>query len=79
MSWRAASGKARVGFQNSATGPDLGLYAARLFTDKAAEDGQRLIRFRERSATGFAGLNAVPGTGAAGHRDAARAGQGERS
>ena len=41
-----------VGFQNSATGPDLGFYAARSYSlMRPPRTGRRLIRFRERSAT----------------------------
>ena len=42
-----------VGFQNSATGPDLGFYAARSYSlMRPPRTGRRLIRSRERSATG---------------------------
>ena len=42
-----------VGFQNSATGPDLGFYAARSYSlMRPPRTGRRWIRFRERSATG---------------------------
>jgi pimeloyl-ACP methyl ester carboxylesterase len=42
-----------VGFQNSATGLDLGFYAARSYSlRRPPRTGRRLIRFRERSATG---------------------------
>ncbi len=42
-----------VGFQNSATSPDLGFYAARSYSlMRAPRTGRRLIRSRERSATG---------------------------
>jgi hypothetical protein len=46
----------RVGFQNSATGPDLGFYAARSYSlMRPPRTGRRLIRCRERSATGWSG------------------------
>jgi hypothetical protein len=42
-----------VGFQNLATGPDLGFYAARSYSlMRPPRTGRRLIRSRERSATG---------------------------
>ena len=42
-----------VGFQNSATGPELGFYAARSYSlMRPPRTGRRLIRFRVRSATG---------------------------
>jgi hypothetical protein len=42
-----------VGFQNSATGLDLGFYAARSYSlRRPPRTGRRLIRSRERSATG---------------------------
>ena len=42
-----------VGFQNSATGPDLGFYAARSYSlMRPPRTGRRWIRFWERSATG---------------------------
>ena len=45
-----------VGFQNSATGPDLGFYAAHSYSlMRPPRTGRRLIRFRERSATGWSG------------------------
>jgi len=45
-----------VGFQNSATGLDLGFYAARSYSlMRLPRTGRRLIRFLERSATGRAG------------------------
>jgi len=45
-----------VGFQNSATGPDLGFYAACSYSlMRPPRTGRRLIRFRERSATGWSG------------------------
>ncbi len=45
-----------VGFQNSATGPDLGFYAARSYSlMRPLRTGRRLIRFRERSGTGWSG------------------------
>ena len=47
---------ARVGCQNSATGPDLGFYAARSYSlIRPPRTGQRLIRSWERSATGWSG------------------------
>ena len=43
----------RVGFQNSATGPDLGFYAARSYSlMRPPRTGRRLTRSWERSATG---------------------------
>ena len=43
----------RVGFQNSATGPDLDFYVARSYSlMRPPRTGRRWIRFRERSATG---------------------------
>ena len=45
-----------VGFRNSATGPDLGFYAARLYSlMRPPRRGWRSIRLRERSATGWLG------------------------
>ena len=45
-----------VGFQNSATGLDLGFYAARSYSlMRPPRTGRRLIRFWERSATGWSG------------------------
>ncbi len=42
-----------VGFQNSAAGLDLGFYAARSYSlRRPPRTGRRLIRSRERSATG---------------------------
>jgi hypothetical protein len=42
-----------VGFQKSATGLDLGFYAARSYSlRRPPRTGRRLIRSRERSATG---------------------------
>jgi hypothetical protein len=42
-----------VGFRNSATDPDLGFYAARLYSlMRPPRRGWRWIRLRERSATG---------------------------
>ena len=42
-----------AGFQNSATRPDLGFYAARSYPlMKPPRTGRRWIRARERSATG---------------------------
>src|SRR5271165_4051055 len=44
------------GFQNSATDADLDLYAARSYSlMRPPRMGRRLIRFRERSATGWSG------------------------
>ena len=43
----------RVGFQNSATAPDLALYAARSYSlIRPPRTGRRLIRSLEKSATG---------------------------
>ena len=45
-----------VGFQNSATGPDLGFYAARSYSlMRPPRTGRRWIRSWERSATGWSG------------------------
>jgi hypothetical protein len=45
-----------VGFQNSATRADLGFYAARSYSlMRPPRTGRRLIRSRERSATGWSG------------------------
>jgi Integrase core domain len=45
-----------VGFQNSATGPDLGFYAARSYSlMRPPRTGRRLIRSWERSAAGWSG------------------------
>jgi hypothetical protein len=45
-----------VGFQNSATGLDLGIYAARSYSlMRPPRTGWRLIRCRERSAMGWSG------------------------
>ena len=45
-----------MGFQNSATGPDLRSYAARSYSlMRPPRTGRRWIRFRERSATGWSG------------------------
>ena len=45
-----------VGFQNSATGLDLGFYAARSYSlMRPPRTGRRLIRSWERSATGWSG------------------------
>jgi hypothetical protein len=45
-----------VGFQNSATAPDLGFYAARSYSlMRPPRTGRRLIRSWERSATGWSG------------------------
>jgi len=44
--------EAGVGFQNSATGVDLGFYAARSYSlRRPPRTGRRLIRSWERSAT----------------------------
>ena len=52
----AASPEAPVGFQNSATGADLGLYAARSYSlMRPPRTGRRWIRSWERSATGWSG------------------------
>jgi len=46
----------RVGFQNSATGPDLGFYAARSYSlMRPPRTGRRLIRSLDRSAAGWSG------------------------
>src|ERR1022692_3523024 len=46
----------RVGFQNSAAGPELGFYAARSYSlMRPPRMGRRLIRFREEPATGWSG------------------------
>ena len=46
----------RVGFQNSATSPDLGFYAARSYSlMRPLRTGRRLIRFRDMSAMGWSG------------------------
>ena len=45
-------GPVPVGFQNSATGLDLGIYAARSYSLMRPRMCRRLIRFLERSATG---------------------------
>src|ERR1019366_2575866 len=46
----------RVGFQNSATGLDLGFYAARWYSlRRPPRTGRRLICCWERSATGWSG------------------------
>lgn len=51
-----AVGRPGVGFRNSATGPDLGFYAARLYSlMRPPSRGWRWIRLRERSATGWPG------------------------
>jgi len=48
-----------VGFQNSATSLDLGFYPARSYSlMRPPRTGRRLIRFRERSATGWSGRGA---------------------
>ena len=45
-----------VGFQNSATSPDLGFYAARSYSlMRPLRTGRRLIRFRDMSAMGWSG------------------------
>ena len=45
-----------VGFRNSATGPGLGFYAARLYSlMRPPRRGWRWIRLRERSVTGWSG------------------------
>jgi hypothetical protein len=45
-----------VGFQNSATGPDLGFYAARSYSlMRPPRTGRRWIRLQERSATRWSG------------------------
>jgi hypothetical protein len=57
---RAAAGYAArharselVGYQNSATGPDLAFYAARSYSlMRPPRTGRRLICLRERSTTG---------------------------
>jgi hypothetical protein len=50
--WRLAL----VGFQNSATGLDLGFYAAHSYSlIRPPRTGRRLIRSWERSATGWSG------------------------
>ena len=47
------SARCPVGFQNSATGPDLVFYAARSYSlMRPPRTGRRLIRSREKSATG---------------------------
>jgi hypothetical protein len=46
----------RVGFQNSATVPDLGFYAARSYSlMRPPRTGRRLICFWVRSETGWSG------------------------
>ena len=53
---RSKDAHAPVGFQNSATGPDLRSYAARSYSlMRPPRMGRRLVRFRERSATGWSG------------------------
>jgi hypothetical protein len=43
----------RVGFQNSATGPGLGFYAARSYSlMRPPRTGRRWMHFRDRFATG---------------------------
>ena len=43
--------------RHSATGPDLGFYAARSYSlMRPPRTGQRLIRFRDMSAMGWSGL-----------------------
>ena len=45
-----------VGFQNSATGPDLGFYAARSYSlMRPPRTGRRWIRSWDRSAGGWSG------------------------
>jgi ABC-type transport system involved in Fe-S cluster assembly fused permease/ATPase subunit len=45
-----------VGFQNSATGPDMGFYAARSYSlMRPPRTSRRLIRSREKSAMGWSG------------------------
>ena len=47
------AGMALVGFQNSATGPGLGFYAARSYSwMRPPRTGRRWMRFRDMSATG---------------------------
>ena len=54
-SWPPPAGSA-CGVQNSAVGADLGFYAARSYSlMRPPRMGQRWIRFRERSATGWSG------------------------
>ena len=49
-----ALGEDRVGFHNSATGLDLGFYAARLYSlRRPPRTGRRWIRSWERSAAGW--------------------------
>jgi hypothetical protein len=49
----ARIGRDPVGFQKSATGLDLGFYAVRSYSlMRPPRTGRRLIRSRERSATG---------------------------
>jgi hypothetical protein len=51
--FRFGGGTVRVGFQNSATVPELGFYAARSYSlMRPPRTGRRWIRFRVRSATG---------------------------
>jgi hypothetical protein len=46
-----------VGFQNSATGPELGFYAARSYSlMRPPRTGRRRIRFRGEVRAGVAGL-----------------------
>jgi hypothetical protein len=48
--------RAPVGFQNSATGPDMGFYAARSYSlMRPPRTSRHLIRFRETSAMGWSG------------------------
>ena len=51
-----SEGSVLVGFQNSATGPDLGFYATRSYSlMRPPRTGRRWIRFMERSADGWSG------------------------
>jgi hypothetical protein len=53
---RPESTSRRVGFHNSATGLDLGFYAARSYSlMRPPRTGRRLIRSVARSATGWSG------------------------
>jgi hypothetical protein len=54
LAWEPS--RVAVGFRNSATGLDLGFYAARSYSlRRPPRTGLRLIRFWERSATGKSG------------------------
>jgi hypothetical protein len=54
-----------VGFHNSATGADLGFYAARSYSlMRPPRTGRRWIRSRERSATGWSGRAGAGGAAA---------------